>query len=41
VELSGEVEQVDDWKLIKVKSKAMSQLVSVRLDNYVALYNPR
>ena len=41
VDLSGEIEQVDDWKLIKVSSKTMSLLVSVRLDNYVALCNPR
>ncbi len=35
--LSGQIEQVDDWKLIKVNADKLAQVTSVRLDDQLAV----
>ena len=41
VNLLGQIEQVDDWKVIKVNRRELANSVSIRLDNLVAICGPR
>jgi hypothetical protein len=39
VTVSGEVQQVDDWKVLMLNSKFLSSMISARMDNQLALCN--
>lgn len=39
VTASGEVQQVDDWKVLKMNLKLLRSMISARIDNQLVLCN--